>query len=163
MNERGFIYMASKKKLRNDDLVEVMNYTVGELIYVNPRTQETWIWSGFGDVQPIPYIEIKTIKSTHPKFIYEPWFIILDDNVVDTLGLTKLYENIIKPDEIDKFYNMDTNEMVEILEKAPENVKLLIAQLTKDKIQKKEFGDLFKIRLIEEALKTDLLTEKDSV
>lgn len=152
--------MANTKKLKKDDLIDIMNNTVGTLVYVNPRTQETWRIEGYGTVDQMPYSELITMKASQPKFLYEPWLIILNDEAVEALGLSSLYENIIKPNEIDKFYQMTPNKMKEVLEKAPKDMKLLIGKLTKERVKSGQVNDLFRVRLIEETLNIDILNEE---
>lgn len=147
----------AKKAIKNDDLVDVMCYTSGKLVYVNPRTTETWIWEGYGDIQPLPFEELKYMKSGQPKFINEPWVLILDENVVEALRLTKFYENIIKPDEIDNFLKLSIEKMDEVFSKVPSGTKLLIANYAKEKIERKEFSDLFKIKYLEEKIGAELI------
>lgn len=85
--------------------------------------------------------------------------LILNDEAVKKLSLSELYKNLLKPEEIDNFLNMDIDRIKEVLQKIPQEVKLLIARLTKEKVENKEFEDLFKIRLIEDILKIKLLDE----
>jgi hypothetical protein len=149
----------AKKTIKNEELIDVMCYTSGTLVYVNSRTTERWVWDGYGDIQPIPFQELKYMKSGQPKFINEPWVLIMNDDVVDALRLTNFYENIVKPSEMDNFFRLSTEKMDEILEKAPSGVKLLITNYAKQKIASQEFSDLFKIKYLEGKLNADLIEE----
>lgn len=145
------------KKIENDDLIKVMNYTAGRLIYINPRTQQQWTFDGYGAIDHMSFSELQTIKSVYPKFLFEPWLVILNDEAVSQLGISDFYNKILQPKEIDKFFNMSEYEMEAFLNNAPNNMKKLIIDITKDKIKKKTFGDLFKIKHIESVLKCKLL------
>lgn len=145
------------KKIKNDDLVEVMCLVTGELVYVNPRTTETWKWAGYGDIQPIPFEELKYMKSGQPKFINQPWILILDETAVEALRLEKFYETIIKPNEMDNFLELPIEKMDELFEKAPSGMRLVIANYVKDKIDKKEFTDVFKIKYLEDKIGAELI------
>lgn len=145
------------KKIDNDELIKVMNYTAGKLVYVNPRTQQQWLFEGYGATDHMPFVELQTMKSTYPKFLFEPWLVIMNDDAVDLLGLRKFYETILQPKEIDRFYKMNEFEMEEFLNNAPKNMKQLIIDITREKIKNKSFGDLFKIKHIESVLNCKLL------
>lgn len=147
------------RSIKNDELIDVMNYTTGRLVYINPRSQQEWTFEGFGASDQIPFSELRTMKSMYPKFLFEPWMIILDEDVVQMLGLSKLYENILKPSEIDMFYKMNEKQMEKFLLKAPNNMKTLLIDITKEKIKNKEFGDLFKIKHMENILDAKILDE----
>ncbi len=145
------------RTIDNDDLIDVMNYTQGKLVYINPRSQQEWIFENFGVVDRMSFSELKTMKATQSKFLFEPWLIPLDELASELLGLTRVHENILKLEEIDMFFQMNETDMEKFLSKAPNNMKMLIIKLTQEKIRNKEFSDLFKIRLIENLLKCQLL------
>ena len=95
-----------KKEIKKDELIEVMSFTTGEVIYINPRTSEEYIWSEFGDIKFVPFVELIEMKSRRPKFLTKPYLMILNDDVVKYFGMTKFYKTLIKPEGLDKFYKM---------------------------------------------------------
>jgi hypothetical protein len=151
--------VTKKRKLNKDDQITIMNYTAGTAFYLSPRTQQEWKLVGFGAIDQIPYDELMTMKSSQPKLLKEPWIIVMDDDAIEQLSLKDVYKKILQPEEIDKFYSkMSHSQMEKFLDNATESMKELLLNLTLEKIRNKEFGDLFKIKLIESKLGKSLLT-----
>jgi hypothetical protein len=150
--------MARPKKLKNNDEVTVVNNTVGKLIYISNKTGFQMVLDGYGAIDKIPFGELITMKSSQPKFINDAWLIILDEEAIKQLKLEKQYENIIKPDDLDSFYDLNDKKMGEMLDNMPNQMKETIAKITKQKIENRELNDLFKIKLIEEKLGIELLS-----
>jgi hypothetical protein len=148
-----------KQQLDKNMLVTVANFTTGGLTYVNPRTGMQWRWVGFGATDDIELSELITIKSSQPKFLTEPWMLVLNDDVVEVLGLSKMYENIIKPDEFDRIYALPIDQLETILVNAPTGMKQVIALKAKQMIANGEFDSIQKQRLIEKVLNIKLEEE----
>jgi len=141
-----------KSKIKREDLIEVMSFTNGEVIYQNPRTQEEYIWNNFGDIKDVPFSELIEMKSRKPGYLTKPWLLILNDEVIEHFNLTDFYKTIIKPEEIDAFYKMEEKEMVQFIHNTTKDMRRLIVTLTRQKIRNKELRDLFVIRLIESTI-----------
>jgi len=142
----------TKKKIGRNEQIEVMSFTTGEVIYINPRTREEYIWSDYGDIKLVPFSELIEMKSRYPKYLMQPWLLILDDRVVEHFGLVDFYKTLVKPDELEAFYQMGDEEMVKFLHNTTKDMRALIVSQTRQKIRDKEFGDLFKIKLIESTI-----------
>lgn len=140
-----------------DMYVSVMNATSGSTIYKNPKSGATWVFNGYGVVDQMDVATLMTMKSSEPKFLTEPWLIILDDEVVDYLGLTHIYDNILKPDELELFFKLPVAKMEDILKRVPNGVKELIASTAMEKIENDELYDTRVIRVIESVLGIELI------
>jgi len=84
-----------KRKVKLDDVVSVMNTTTGKVLYRSKKTGAEWVLTEYGDTDQIEVSELVTMKNAHPRYLKEPWLLILDDDVVDYLGLSKLYNNVL--------------------------------------------------------------------
>lgn len=145
------------RKIDRDEYVEVMNYTPSELIYVNERTQQQWNFSKFGDTDTMPYGELVTMKTTQPKFLYKPWLIPLNEDVIKQLGLSSVIDKIIKVSEIKKFYTLSIEEMDKFIDDLNDNSKNLLYQITLEKVNHGEFTDLTKIKFLQTKFEKDLI------
>jgi hypothetical protein len=148
-----------RPQLNKDMLVPVASFTTGHLVYINTRNGMEWNWHGFGATDDIELGELITMKSAQPKFIYEPWLIILNDEVVDYLGLTSFYETLMKPDDVDRVFSLPDKEMEELLTNAPSGVKRVVALRAKELIEKNEFDSIRKKNIIERLFKVKLTQE----
>jgi hypothetical protein len=145
-----------KRVVNRDDLVTIMNTTTGRVLYTSKKTGAEWSFSDYGDTDEIEVSELITMRNAHPRYLKEPWLLILDDDVVDYLGLTPLYENVLNPDELDEFFKLPEEQMKAIIEKAPRGIRQLIVSVANRKIANKSFDSLSKIQLIEETFKIEL-------
>jgi hypothetical protein len=141
--------VVKKKRFNDNDLISVMNYTTGECIWINPTTNRQWSWNGFGSILQIPFSEVVVIMGQKPKYFKRPFLIIIDEDVVEYFNLTDFYKLIVKPDEINKFYNLGSLEMVEFLHKTTVDVREIIIRLTKENMKNNIFNDSFKAKLIQ--------------
>jgi hypothetical protein len=145
-----------KRVVKRDDEVTIMNTTTGKVEYVSKKTGQSWTFLEYGETDVIEVSELVTMKNAHPRYLKEPWLLILDDDVVDYLGLSQLYENVLNPDELDQFFNLPEDQMKSIIEKAPRGIKQLIVSVANRKIANKSFDSFSKINLIEETFKIEL-------
>ena len=108
------------------------------------------------DEEYLDFGELITMKASQPAFLTRPLIIVEDDDAVENLGLAKVYENIINPDDLDKFFNMSLNKMETVLEKSPKGIKKLIISKAREMIENNQLYDIRKIQLLEKTLKIDL-------
>lgn len=144
--------MAKEKvELKPERLVQVMNVTPGKLIYKNPRTSEKIIFTEPEQIQDMTVAELKTMKASAPKYLNEPWVYVMDEEVVEYLGLTQLYEKLKTPSDLDKFFKASERDITNYLKTCPNGVKEVIAKKTIELVRS---GDITikKQRAIEEAL-----------
>lgn len=145
-----------KKQIDRNTLIPIANFTNGTLIYISKKTGATWELIGFGTTDEMELSELMSMRSSSPKFLGEPWLIVLDDEAVDYLGLTGLYQNIIMPENFDQFLKMNIEQTKAFLEKAPKGMQQLIISKVKELIDKGQFDSIHKKKLIEETFNIDL-------
>jgi hypothetical protein len=122
----------TKKEIDRFKLIPVMNVTNGKLIYHSKRTGAEWIFSRYGDIEYIEFQELLTMRSSQRRFFDEPFILVMDDDVVEYLGLRKMYDSMVKPEAIDEIFNMSQNDFEEVVEKAPKGIKHLIVSRAKE-------------------------------
>ncbi len=145
-----------KRKLQREDLIPVMNYTSGLLVYES-RNGRGWRFENYGDTDEIELAELISIKNSQSRILNEPWMLILDDDAVEYLGLKKLYENVIKPDDMENLFTLPDDRLEEVLRKAPASVKQLVADKAKQMIDNKKLNSLSTIQLVERVLNVELI------
>jgi hypothetical protein len=146
----------TKTELDRNMLVTVMNNTHGIFTYTSKKTGATWRLEGYGTTDEMELGELHSMKASAGRILNEPWLIVLDDDVVDYLGLTSVYKNVMRPEEVERFFNLSTEKMEEILKKAPSGVKTLIVAKAQDMITKGELDSMAKKALLEKMFNLDL-------
>lgn len=110
-------------KIKDDDLIPVMSGLDGTLIHRSTATGRIWRLNGFGQTVKLPYSEILSIRNNSPSVFDEGWLIILNTQIQEDFGLTKLYENIITPNNLEDVFYKDPDELGEFIDGLPEGMK----------------------------------------
>ena len=146
----------TRKQLDRNMLVPVCSFVVGLLYYKSERTGAVYRFTEFGARDDIELFELQSMRSSMPRFLTEPWLIILDDEVAEHLALTDLYEKILKPQSLDKLFKAKSSKMRTILENAPKGMKKVVAARASQLAQAGKFDSMSKRRIIEETCNVDL-------
>jgi hypothetical protein len=136
-----------KKQLDMHMLVPVKNVTDGKLSYISKRTGAELHWEQYGDVEFMEVAEIVTMRSSQPRFVREPFIMIEDEEVVEYLGLTKLYEEI--PENVEELLELSVEEMKAKLEKLPLGLAVTLISVATTKAHNGELDSSAKIQAIE--------------
>lgn len=146
-----------RKELDRNMLVPVVSFVVGTLIYKSDRTGAMYVFKEFGAYDEIELFELQAMRSAYPKFLMQPWLIILDDEVVEYLKLTELYSKIVKPDQLDRFLKLRPDKMKSILENAPRGFVDTVLAKVQILIKENKFDSIERIRVIEKITGADLI------
>ncbi|HBN04396.1 MAG TPA: hypothetical protein DD434_01215, partial [Bacteroidales bacterium] len=95
-----------------------MNNTSGNLFYRCPKTNSVFDLYEYGDTDYITVDQLLAMNNSNRKILKELWIILLDvitegveiEDVWTYLGVDNLYNDIIKPEDVDGF-----------IKKSPEN------------------------------------------
>lgn len=147
---------AKKVEVDRFEMIPVMNATSGSLIYVSRKTGAEWNWTEYGDIEYMEFQELLTMRSSSRRFFDEPFIIILHDDAVEHLGLTKMYENIKNPDQVDELFKLNQADFEEVVEKSPKGIKHLIISRAKKLWETGDLDSARKIKFLNERFKTDI-------
>lgn len=136
--------------------IPVMSVTKGELIYYSKKTGQEWSWGDFGDVEYLEFQELQTMRSGQKRFIDEPMILILDDDVVNYLGLSKAYEKLTQINDLEKVLLFGQSDFEEFIENSPKGIKHTLVRMVKEKLDNEEDISIKKVRYINERFKLDL-------
>lgn len=146
---------SSEKIIRRKDtldkniLVPIMNVTNGKLIYQSRKTGSEYQFERYGDVEYMELYELLTMRSSQRKFLDEPFLIVLDDEVSEYLGLSKLYKELTHATQIDGIFKMPLEQFNEIIQSTPKGLAHLIVSKAKEKMKSKELDSVQKVQTIE--------------
>lgn len=145
-----------RMKIDRNRMVPIMNVTSGTLIYQSRKTGTDLDFSEYGDIEYVDYQELITMKAGHRRFFDDPFIIIMDDEVVEAMGLTKMYNNMKHIDNIDKIFKMNQKEFENIVEKSPKGIKHLIVSRAKELYENEELDSVKKINYLNDRFNTDI-------
>lgn len=144
------------KKIERDRMVTVMSGVHGKLIYKNKQNGQKYVMNRFGDYVYLEYQELQMMRSSQPKFIENAWIIILDDEVVDAMGLKDKYKGILQPKELKWFFKLSPEKIKSRLEEAPQGVKELVYRKAREMVKDGSLDSKKRIEAIEKTLNADL-------
>lgn len=148
--------VARREEIDRFEQIPVMNVTNGTLIYASRKTGAEWIFSDYGDIEYMEFQELLTMRSSQRRFFDEPFLLVMDDRAVEHLGLTKMYQNIKNPEQIDVIFKMNQPEFEDIVEKSPKGIKHLIVSRAKKLYDSGELDSVKKINFINSRFHTDI-------
>lgn len=133
VTERPVKKPTPRKRVAIDRNLQVlfMNNNEGGFFYRCPKTHNIYDMSEYGDVDYITIDELVTMRNTHRRILNELWILLIDidsdevsiEDVWEYLGLEHLYNDVVKPTEIDEFilrsrddkFEANLNKMHEVL------------------------------------------------
>lgn len=122
----------SKPKEKVFDLttmVRCKSVRQNELFYKS-TTGANYIWNGFGDIRELPYQEIIAMRAGRSPFLYEPWLLIDDKDLMkkpefkDEFG--ELYALYAEFDNPKAFFEQPISVIEEKLKDIPNGLRDLI-------------------------------------
>jgi hypothetical protein len=148
--------LAKRVEIDRFEQIPIMNITSGQLVYASRKTGAEWNFTDYGDIEYMEFQELLTMRSSQRTFFDEPFILVMHDDAVEHLGLTKMYENIKNPQQIDEIFKMSQVEFQEVLEKSPKGIKHLIIARAKKLYERGELDSVKKINFINERFQTDI-------
>jgi len=106
-----------KIEIEDRDMIRVINNKVGCLNYSNRLGSVRFEIQEYGLDTYIYFMELRELRSLYPNMVNDGWVIIDNEDVVKLWGLDKKYENIVKPEDVNEFFTLDTSEIREKIKK----------------------------------------------
>lgn len=164
-NEEKVIKEETKKverkvrvQLNRNELVICKSVFDGILSFTNPRTMENWQWR-LGDEQELTIGDLLLMNSGKNKlFLTTPWIVLDTDNdeLIERLGLSSLYNNIEYIEDIEGLFNLSLTEFKKKLKQMPDGYKSNIGTIARNKIEDGSLYDKRKIKALEDDLGIEL-------
>jgi len=148
--------VSKKAEVDRFELIPVMNITNGSLVYISKKTGAEWNWSEYGDIEYMEFQELLSMRSAQKRFFDEPFILVMHDGAVEHLGLTRMYENMKNPDQIDEVFNLAQKDFEEVVEKSPKGIKHLIVTRARQLYEKGQLDSARKIKYLNERFNTDI-------
>lgn len=149
---------AERRKFDKEDRIPCRSVTVGELICASPKNKEyTYRWSNYGDYCEVEYQDLLALNSRRSGFIYNPAFIIEDDQLIEDWKLDSIYATFYGFDEPNAFFRLPPAEIKSRLQEAPQGLKDAIKSVAAQCVKNGTLDSINAIRAVDAALGTQLL------
>ena len=146
------------KKFAPDDMIPCRSNTVGTLLYNGHKTNLPYQFSNMGDVSYIAYQDILAAFMVNSAYIFDPLFIIEDEDVLDDprfARVKQLYENLYDKDDIEKLLQLPPIQFRNVLMKAPIGLRNVVKNIVGGLVVNGNFDSIQKVKIIDELCGTD--------
>lgn len=152
-----------EEELTGDTEIMVISQTIGGLTISTEGNGigTTYRFDKFGDIQDIPFSDLKEIVKNKPNFAKEGVYYIANEKAVKKLRLTSDYKNIIGNDLFAHLLDEKPEVVVEAYKKAPRLQKEQIVGMIEEKLANKEEVDGNVLVKIGKLCGKDFLREDD--
>ncbi|WP_144509963.1 hypothetical protein [Bacillus sp. FJAT-22090] len=145
-----------KVKLSKDDKIPVMNNTTGRYGYIG-RSGYSFELEEYGDVTDVPFGELQAMRSgSQKRHLEDAFIIILDEEAVEELNYTKLYENVLDSDGVEELLS-DVEKLNKVADKMPLAMRETVISVGKRKYKDGTLSNLHVIRAIENNFNVKIL------
>lgn len=146
------------KKFDQSDGILCHSIVQGRLYMVGDKTKMLYEWNSYGDVSEIEYRDLVAAVRTKSRYVFEPFFIIDDEDFVEQFPQVKKFYNdnyTISEVEAILFYPID--EMEKAITTLPKGAVESLKHLASIKITEGEIDSIQKIKKLDEIFGTELL------
>lgn len=147
------------KKFEPNDLITVRSITQGELIMPGKKSGIVYRWYAYGDTCEVEYQDLYTLKSSKSRYIYNPYFIIENDELLADprwADVKKLYDSVWT-DDIDEILKMRPSEFEVAFSKMPKGFQNAVKIEVATRIDEGTFDSISMIKAIDRICGSDLL------
>lgn len=127
------------EELTSDTDITVISQTVGKLVLSTEGNGigTVYRFEEFGEVQDIPFGDLKDIVKHKPRFAKEGAYFICNPQAVKKLRLGTQYKNLIDDKTFTNLFDKDAQTIVALYESAPKMQQEQVVSLIEDRLANK--------------------------
>lgn len=145
-----------KKVYQATDMIPCKSVRYGILQHVSKKSGDIYEWADYGDITEVAYGDLLALKSRKSKFLYAPWFLILDEQLVDDWNLNGVYEFFNEFDDIEDFLQSGAISLRKKLPQAPQGFKDLVVHKAGEMLRNGALDSIGTVRAIDDVLHKNL-------
>ena len=138
------------------DLIPCKSVRYGTLQHVSKKSGNLYEWSDYGDIVDVEYGDLMALKARKSKFIFAPWFIILDDQLAEDWKLTDIYSYFEDFDDVEEFLQSGSVTIRKKLPNAPQGYKDLVTYTAGNMLRNGSLDSIATIKAVDEILHKNL-------
>lgn len=149
----------SEKVYEATDLIPCRSITQGTLLMSGKQSKILYRWVSYGDIVEVEYRDLYSLKASHSGYIYEPFFVIEDEELLQNArwkDLIDLYDRMYDSSDINKVIDLPITKFKEVLKTIPEGFKNAIKIEIATRLNNGTFDSISKIRAVDEICGTEL-------
>lgn len=154
--------------LEDNVLIKVKSVFYGQVYYVNRRSGEKTIWERRGDIQLMPFGELRIMKAEQVAFFKNQWLLIVGvadsekcnatpAEICDKLAISQYYKNFINPEDFHELCDMPADKIKEQVSLLCDAARDNLIVALNDFIHDGTLDSIKKIKVFEEVLGCSLI------
>lgn len=151
-----------KHKYSNEDGIECVSITAGELGMIGIKSGINYTWAGRGDITEVEYQDLVAAVRSGKPHIFDPCFVILEDDFVKEFPqINRIYSKMFSTQELEEVFNLPVAQMKTTILSLPEGAKESIKHIASSMISNGTLDSVQKIKALDEIFNTKfmLMTE----
>lgn len=146
--------------LKDTDEIEVMAL-IPNVSYKSNATGDMYSWKDIGDIEMMPFEEIKSMWRNYKGYFRNLWLKPLDERVFKQLRLGKIYDEYDFLMNEDSYNRDNIDDVVKAFENVSSGVRMSVVILIKRMVSEGKLNDVKTIRALEKHLGIDLISLLD--
>jgi len=146
------------RQFNQNDLILCRSVTAGWL-GVSGKSGQYYTFMNAGDYAEIEYQDLFALKSKHSRYIFDPLFVIEDEELLENprwSDLKKFYdEEVYTVEDVDQILALPNTQFKSVISKLPKGLAKTLQVRVATKIENGTFDSIGKIRAIDEVFGTD--------
>ena len=148
----------SVKEFKDTDRIPCVSITVGGLSMVGAKSGEFYRWMNMGDIVEVEYRDLVSAIREHTKDVFEPRFIIQDDDFLAKYDTVQLrYGQLYTPTDIEQVLAMPAPQMEAMIKKMPVGAQNAVRDLASRKVDSGELDSINRVKVIDSFFGTQLV------
>lgn len=148
----------AKKKFANDDEIECVSITPGQLFVNGERSKELYSFADIDDVQYLRYDDLLYLtRRKHPS-VFKPRFIIKDaDFLAQNKEVEELYASLYTNTDLKSILKMSPAQMKTKIQSLPQGAKDSLMIIAMTMIDNGTLDSIQRIKVLDELFGTNML------
>lgn len=146
--------------LKDTDEIEVMAL-IPNVSYRSNATGDMYSWDDIGDIEMMPFEEIKSMWRNYKGYFRNLWLKPMDERVFKQLRLGKIYDDYDFLMNEESYTLDNVGAISEAYQKVSSGVRMSVVILIKKMVSEGKLGDVKTIRALEKHLGIDLISLLD--
>lgn len=148
-----------QRKYEATELIPCRSITQGLLIAEGKQSKILYRWDGYGDTQEVEYRDLYAFKSSRSGYIYDPLFIIEDEQLLEDARwkeVKELYDKMYDSSDINEIINLPPAKFLEVLSQIPIGMKNAVKIEVATRLNNGSFDSIKKLDYVDKICGTEL-------
>lgn len=146
-----------KRKFKADDAIPCHSVIEGGVYFEGAKTNMFYSFTGYGDVVDIEYADLAAAVRTKSPFLFNPWFIVDDEDFVEEFPmLKKFYSHNYTTKELSNILKLPVDEMTETIKALPKSAVDSLKTIAATRVADGRIDSVAKIKALDELFDTEL-------